>query len=118
MIWIYFLSLTALIMSIWAMYADRAATARRHEAEVDNWTRYDAEVHRTSEPVRCTHPEVIDVTTPVYPGEVVARLCTNPECYAQLPADFEYVDPAIRAAVRSRLGRGLHEPPGSNWVCS
>lgn len=41
---------------------------------------------------RCQHPKVEDVITPALlgePREVVARICTNPECYEQLPADFE-----------------------------
>ena len=64
----------------------------------------------TRTPVGCQHPEYIDVTTPVYPGEVVARLCTNPACYAQLPADFE--PPKERPTYRVKhSGRGILEGP-------
>jgi hypothetical protein len=42
----------------------------------------------------CQHQTVTDVTT-VF-GEIVARLCLNPDCSAQLPADFRLKDPGPR----------------------
>lgn len=77
--WISLLSLVACAFSLWA--------ALRGHIEAQT---ADQLLPVATRIAGCQHEEFEDVTSPVYPGEVVARICTNPQCFKQLPADFEY----------------------------